>query len=255
MHDIEMHEVTDEFQHCWSAAGRHIEAQSQGAGIGWLKADLTPPFLEHMSFRLGNQLFFVQLLDVDGILEVPGNLNGLKSVAEGYNGHACIMPMKRTPDGWKPNIAGWGLFDVHSRQPVDPVALISDEKIEMTDWELLDFAVQVVRNHITNKLGFEIMSFQSNPSVDPSIWFVGENGPEWVTVRAARYPQLEAAMPSNITDIAASCARQGKVGHFASVSVANAEDEFDPSSSPVLPLWRGHGLFPRFSGLLPASIQ
>jgi hypothetical protein len=28
------------------------------------------------------------------------------------------------------------------------------------------------------------MSWQGNPSVDPSIWFVGDSGPEWVVVRA-----------------------------------------------------------------------
>jgi hypothetical protein len=57
MHDIEMHEVSDEFARCWQAAGRHIQIQAQGPLRSWLKANLNPPFLEHLSFRLGNQLF------------------------------------------------------------------------------------------------------------------------------------------------------------------------------------------------------
>jgi len=256
MHEIEMHEVKDEFQQCWNAAVRHIQALAQGAHVSWLRVDLAPPFLDHLSFRLGNQLFFLRLLDVDDNLETPGNLSGLHYITEGCNGRACLMPMKRMPDGWKVYTQGWGLVDASTRQPLDPPSVISSEKIEMTDWELLDFAVQIVRNHIADKLGYDIMSFQSNPSLDPSIWFVGDNGPEWVTVRAVRYPKLEAAMPPNIKNIAKNCIRQGKIGHFASVSVANSEDAFDPDGNiPALPLWRGHGLFPRFEGLLPAILQ
>ena len=44
----------------------------------------------------------------------------------------------------------------------------------MTDWEVHDVAVQVVRDHIVSDLGFELMSSQGKPSVDPSLWFVGE---------------------------------------------------------------------------------
>ena len=99
----------------------------------------------------------------------------------------------------------------------------------MIDWEVQDFAVQVVRDYIVGKLGRGLMSSQGNPEVDPSIWFVGEDGPEWVVVRAVKYPEKEAALPKNIADIAADCARLSTIGHFASVSVANSKDPFDPS--------------------------
>ena len=65
MHDIHMAEVSKEFQRCWQAAGVHIQNQAQGDLQSWLRAHLNPPFLEHLSFRLGNQLFFIQLQDVD----------------------------------------------------------------------------------------------------------------------------------------------------------------------------------------------
>ena len=89
----------------------------------------------------------------------------------------------------------------------------------MTDWELQGFAVQIVRDHL-DKGGKNLMSWQGNPAVDPSIWFVGTNGREWVVVRAVRYPQLKADPPAKWQQIADRCARLGKVGHFASVSVA-----------------------------------
>ena len=53
MHDIHMAEVSKEFQRCWQAAGVHIQNQAQGDLQSWLRAHLNPPFLEHLSFRLG----------------------------------------------------------------------------------------------------------------------------------------------------------------------------------------------------------
>jgi hypothetical protein len=240
MHDIEMHEASDEFARCWRAAGQHIQRQVQGSMQSWLKASLNPPFLEHMSFRLGNQLFFVRIQEVEGRLAVPGTQAGLLMIARECKGHACIMPMQEKAGTWTPEVPGWGLLDAHTGQAIDPVTLISDEKIEMTDWEVQDFAVQIVRDHLRQS-GRELMSWQGNPGVDPSLWFVGNSGPEWVVVRAARYPTLKAKRPANWEKIAEGCARIGKVGHFASVSIANHDDAFDPSGTvPPTPFWRGH---------------
>jgi hypothetical protein len=249
VYDIEMHEVSDEFVRCWQAAGRHIETQAQGSLLSWLKVNLNPPFLEHSSFRLGNQLFFIRIEDVDERLQVPGSRDGLLSVAEGCQGHPCIMPMRHRAGAWAPDAAGWGLIDPRTGKTVDPIAYVSDERIEMTDWELQDFAVQIVRNHL-EKAGRKLMSWQGNPAVDPSIWFVGDSEPEWVVVRAVRYPKTKADLPANWQQIAARCAKLGKVGHFASVSAANADDAFDPSGAVTPePLWRGHRMFVRFEGL------
>jgi len=96
------------------------------------------------------------------------------------------------------------------------------------------------------------MSWQGNPSVDPSIWFVGDPGPEWVVVRAARCPKKMAEPPRNWRAIAEGCARIGKSGHFASVPVANSDDAFDPTSAiPPTPLWRGHHMLASFDGIAP----
>jgi len=249
VHDIEMHEVSDEFARCWQAAGRHIQTKVQGPLHSWLKVSLNPPFLEHLSFRLGNQLFFIRIEDVDERLHVPGSRNGLVYLAQSCQGHPCIMPMRYRAGAWAPHAAGWGLIDPRDGKTVDPMAYVSDEQIEMTDWELQDFAVQIVRDHL-EKAGRRPTSWQGNPAVDPSIWFVGDSGPEWVVVRAVRFPKLKAHPPANWQQIAARCAELGKVGHFASVSAANADDAFDPSGAvPPEPLWRGHRMFVRFEGL------
>ena len=144
MYDIPLHRPSPEFETCWRAAGQHIAQQGQGA-VNWLRAHLNPPMLEHLSFRLGNQLFFI-CIDAEGVLPLADNtVKGLRRLAEGSRGHACIMPMRRMPVDWKPVLAGWGLMDLASRRIITPPELVTDEKIEMTDWELQDFAVRVVK--------------------------------------------------------------------------------------------------------------
>jgi hypothetical protein len=256
MHDIEMQKASEEFSRCWHAAGRHLQTLAQGAPLSWLKVNLTPPILEHLSFRVGNQLFFIRIEDVDGQIDIPGNPIGVLSVAAGCEGYACLMPMRRMGSDWVPTENGWGLIDAKMNTPIDPAALVTDEEIEMTDWELHDFAVQVVRDHIVKDLGHQLMSSQGNPGVDPSIWFVGDHGPEWVVVRAVTYPDLDASLPTNIGEISEYCARLSRIGHFASVAVANSDDDFESSGkAPVLPIWRGHELFFRFEGLGPVSVH
>jgi hypothetical protein len=250
MIEIEMDDVSEDFRLCWAAAGRHLSMQVQGGSLGWLKASLTPPCLEHLSFRIGNQLFYVRIVDTNGRVNGPGNQIGLSRVAEECQGHALLMPMEATEDGWKPVNSGWGLIDPESNLSVNPLNLVTEELIEMTEWELLNFGVQVVRDHILKKLNFKIMSTLADPGVDPSIWFVGPDGPEWVVVRVARYPAPQAAMPNNIEDIAKSCSRTGAVGHFASVVFANGQEAYDPDHGGVgMKLWRGHRASIKFQGL------
>ena len=250
MHNIEMNEVTPEFAECWKDAGRYLQSQTKQVKLNWLKADLVPPFLEHLSFRIENQLFFVGLEDIEGRVRGPGNTDGYKFIANECKGHACLMLMQKGAEHWLPVNSGWGLIDPESKSLIDPVDLVTDEKIVMTDWELQDFALQVVRNHVEKQMGYQVMSSQGNPSVDPSMWFIGDHGPEWVVIRACRYPNLQAEMPKNLPDISRSCSRLGSKGHFASVGFANEEDAFDPSGSiPPLQLWRGHGFHVRFKGL------
>lgn len=254
MHDIETQDASPEFLRCLQDAGRHLDRQVQGGIQSWLRAHPYPPFLEHLSFRLGNQLFFVRIVDVDEQLEVPGSLRGLFMVADRCHGHPCLMPMKRKKIGgeWLTSYPGWGLINAKTMTPINPVELITDEPIEMTDWELQDLAVQVVRSQL-EKDGYQLMSWQPNSEVNPSIWFVGDSkGPEWVVVRADRYPKKEAVRPANWNDIADHCGRLSEIGHFASVVVANADDPFDPlaeENGNFIPLYRGHGMTIKYEGL------
>ena len=243
-----MHEATESFESCWRAAALHLTSQTKDSKLSWLKANLTPPFLEHLSFRLGNQLFFIYIEDIEGKVIGPGNSNGFKIIAKGCNGHACRMPMRFNGSTWETEIEGWGLIDDSTDRVIDPFSLVSDEKFEMTEWELHDFAVEVVSDYITQKLNKEIISICGNPGINPSIWFVNDGNPEAVVVRAVKYPEMDAKPPENIEDIIKACTKMGRLRYFASVAAANTNDTFDPEIPP-LPLWRGHGMHVRFTGL------
>ncbi len=252
MHEIPMYGMSEAFFQCWQAAAQHLHRQVDGGIKSWLRCQPIAPFLEHLSFRLGNQLFFIRVDDVDGKVQGPGNENGFIAAAEMARGHALIMPMKKNSvtGAWAADAPGWGLLNPENGHPVNPVALITDEKIEMTPWEVQDFAVQIVRDYLEQQ-GFTLMSWQSNPAVNPSIWFVGESRrPEWVVVRVAKFPAKRAPRPANWAEIVASCSPTGSsLGHFASVVVASSEQSFLSDDEAPLPLWRGHALMVDFRRL------
>jgi len=246
VYDVPASGVSEEFAECWQAAGIHLQEQAQRVGVtlSWLKADHEPPFLEHLSFRIGNQLFFIRLEGIDG----PGNLDGLMSIADGCKEHPCVLPMEKSSTGWAAMFPGWGLVHAGTRGFVHPSDLVTSEPIEMTDWEVHDFAVQTVRQQLEEE-GRRIMSAQGNPRVDPSVWFVGDHGPEWVVVRAVRYPLSDAKPPTNWAQIAAGCARLSTIGHFASVAVASAHNSFDDAGQSVAPLLRDGPMYVDYPGL------
>jgi hypothetical protein len=156
----------------------------------------------------------VRVEDVDGQVQGPGNSDGFITAATAY-----------------------------------PVALVTDQNIEMTPWELQDMAVQVVCGALKRD-GFELMSWQSNPEVDPSLWFIGSSGgPEWVVVRAARYPAKTAARPDNWEDITEACSQMSDTGHFASVGIVSAAQPFEDADEAPVPLWRGHARQVWYGGL------
>jgi hypothetical protein len=158
------------------------------------------------------------------------------------------MRMTRKGADWAPAVPSSGLCDLSTGKELDPASLATDEPIEMTDWEVQDLAVQIVRDQLISE-GCTILSTNGNPSVDPSLWFVRDAGPEWVVVRARRYPKREAVRPSNWAEIARQSSALSSSGHFASVVVASGEQSFAPGAA-VAPLLRGRRLEIRYEGLI-----
>lgn len=249
MFQIETTPMTAAFFEVWRAAASHLQSQADGH-LNWLRADPNPPLLEHPSFRIGNQLFFVRVVDADGRVDGPGNEHGYREIAAHANGHAVEMPMRRRSDGsWEPLLADWGLRSASTGTSINPVALVTEKRIPMTAYECHDFAVQVVRDYLVNQ-GFKIGSWTSHPEVDPAIFFTGTSGtPEWVVVRHVTFPHREAPRPENLAKIAAGVAPFSRIGHFASVAIVSVNQPFASSDEPSVPLIRGDGMHVLFTGL------
>ena len=248
MYEVAQEPADARFHTAWQAAGQHLQRLGANA-ISWIRADLNPPLAEHLAFRLGNQLIFIYLQVADGV-QSPSSKQLFLTVCKEATAVAAVMPMEPSGQSFQPTYGGWGLRDAVTHAPIDPPSLVSDAKIEMSDWEVHDFAIQIVTSQIESA-GNTILSKQPSPHIDPSIWFKDRQGPAFVVVRCGRYPFSDAPKPTNINEIAASCARLSQRGFFASVTAANAEQQAAPVSRGSIPLFRGHGLVARFTGLVP----
>lgn len=237
---------SDRFRDAWRVAGNHILAQADG-GINWLRTDLNSPLIEHLSFRIGNQLFFV-FVEAEEF-----NFDNYKdlfiSTANNASAIPCIMPMTERLTGYETSVSGWGLVHAESGKIINPLDLVSDELMLMSDFELHDFAIQVVKDSLT-KEGKTVVYMQSS-DMDPSVWFEEDGNRSWVVVRAVRYPQKDVITITS-DDINADVSGLDGKGYCAFVSVANADDPFDPAASDngnYLPLYRGHGMIVSYKGL------
>lgn len=198
---------------------------------------------EHLSFAYGNQLFFV-FIEADDVESPSSKDLFLRSASEAM-AIPAVLKMSRDAFGdFKPVFDGWGLRRMGTHERVVPESMADDTPIDMSDWELHDFGVQVVAERLAAD-GAIVLSKQSSPHVDPSIWFEDEQGMSCVVVRTARYPAMRAPQPTNAFAIAAACATRTKRPMFASVVPMCADSETIPTSR----LPRGHGMYVRYTGL------
>lgn len=248
MYKIEPRNTSQDFRDACQAARQHIHDQGQGR-VFWINAVLNPLEPDHISFMVGNQLYFVFVEAAEFTLEGDGGR--MLRAAEEANAIPCLMPMKEVREGFEPNRDGWGLLHAEGNQTIDPFVLETDELIELSDWDLQDLAVQIVEDSL-RKEGKTILSTQSSLHVDPSLWFEDGGNSYWVVVRAVRMPELDADPPANILEINELCSHEAHGGFFASISVANGDDPFDPDAKEngnYLPLFRGQRMLIRFLGL------
>jgi hypothetical protein len=134
MFEVTQEELSEKFRSAWQAAGRHLGRQG-GEGLSWLRASLNPPMAEHLSFRLGNQLFFVF---VEAAEFVYDRCRGLfLEVSHKAKATPCIITMREKLTSYEPALSGWGLIHAETRKPVNPADMVSDELIEMSDWSCM----------------------------------------------------------------------------------------------------------------------
>jgi len=248
MHRIEQPEPTEEFKQAFDAARRHIQNQVD-IGLNWLKNTLYLPMAEHLSFRIGNQIFFVFVEAAEFNYNSYSRLFDM--VCQEANAIPCLMPMSKSLGKWKPNNAGWAFIHAESKKAINPPDFVSNELIEMTDWELHDMAIQVVCAGLEEE-DKKIFSKRPDRNIDPSIWFQDETGPHYVVVRAAKPPETKILPPENIDDIKLICLKDSNSGFFAPVILASREEAFDPkarSNGNFFPLYRGFAMYAKYPGI------
>jgi hypothetical protein len=226
-YEIRPFELTPEFEECWRSAGSHLSLRVRDAGASWLRADL-PPFREHFSFALGNQLFFVQIKDVDHPANGWVQDGCLQAIVKEANGIGCLMPMRKIDGDWKAVERGWGLIEFRSKQPISPFDLATDEPIEMTAWEIHDVGIQAVRHHLS-ATGWTIASWQSDLNVDPSL-FAGKDGQFCGFVVRTSEVGVEAGnRPNNAGRIAEQLRARGWGAKFVGMKItADFQSNTDP---------------------------
>jgi hypothetical protein len=121
------------------------------------------------------------------------------------------------------------------------------ERIEISDWELLDFAVQVARTKLEEQ-GYSIESWTTEANAAPHIRARKDDLVHRVVVGPGRYPVAEPIYDqTRLMAAAETTLLQGGMLWKMPVLVANAEDQF--LGSHVRPLYRGEAALIKCTGL------
>ena len=251
-YEIPMNEVTKEFAECWRSAGLHLNEMASALEerqFGYFNASLAPPFLEHLSFRVGNKIYFVCLADIDQSLTCPTGVDQTIYAAELARGVPCVLPMRKTREGWKPVNESWGLVHAQTSELIDPAKLITDEPVAMSEWEIQDFAVQIVRSDLEAK-GHQILSNNSHPNVNPSLFFVNEHHEKcFVQVLPGVFPNNPLVNRANLERLKRSLDEHSDRGFYAPVKLLG-EEVLNTRGEAIQELFRGFPLSVSYDGLI-----
>lgn len=230
---------------CWLQ-----EEMKKSNGAHWLKTILTYPCFEHLSIAYKNQIFCILIEIINEHTQksyLPQQYkDNLINECNKHNLVPCIYkvyvndPLNPAYNTLKPVTTGWNLFHAVTNKQIDIESIVSDLPIVMSEWELHDFAIQVVRDYIVKQLHLPILSYQNIIGIDPQLWFEDENkNKKFVIVRYTIYPDNRAKQPDNIQSIKNSC--KDYQGYFASVA-------FHGSQIPDT-LYRGDETYIVFNGI------
>jgi len=171
----------------------------------WIKTDWTYPSFEHFTFAYKNAMFpvFIEIIDNGKSMMTENEKNRFLEASEKYNLIPCTfkIEIKKNKQSFVKNIFGnnidneeilkpisdeWNLYDLRNGNKINPEKYGSDEKIPMSEWEIMDFAIQMCREEI-KKRKWELFSCCSLPEINPQIWIKDEfNKVSWIIVRTIR---------------------------------------------------------------------
>ncbi len=230
---------------CWLQ-----EVMKKSNGAHWLKTILTYPCFEHLSIAYKNQIFCILIEIIDENTKksyLPNQYrDNLINECNKNNLIPCVYkvyvndPLNPAYNTLKPIGQGWNLYHAVTGDLIDVEGIVSDLPVVMSEWELYDFAIQIVRDYIVNQLHYQILSYQNIIGIDPQLWFEDEHhNKKFVVIRYTKYPENKTPKPDNILAIKNNCNNYG--GYFASVA-------FHGEKVPDL-LYRGDKAYLVFGGL------
>jgi hypothetical protein len=213
-------------------------------GFTWIKAELTYPSFDHLTFAFKNSIFsvLIELIDETGSSLTDNQKDRWTKACTVNNLIPCFFKIQCVAmnHGFDLNPMNdvWNLYDVEGNELVDPFELATEDPMEMSDWENRNFSIQVVRNHIEEK-GHEVLSFCDLPEVNPQIWFRdSEEKISWVIVQYSTEKDVPKA--ESWKDFEQTSEQLLPFdGYFAGVQI----------SSEKATLLRGEGMFINFKGL------
>jgi hypothetical protein len=191
-------------------AGQHLERQfkyrynkniDEHKNYRWIKSEWTYPSFEHFTFAYKNKLFpvFIELIEDGKSSMTENNIVNLVNSSKKYNLTPCVFKMKivsyqnnryenRSSYNMNNNYIfplsnGWNLYDPLTGDNIIPEDLGNELPIQLSDWEMLNFAIQIVIDDIKKK-SWKIFSFCDLLEINPQIWIEDNFGRRsWVIVR------------------------------------------------------------------------
>jgi hypothetical protein len=158
----------------------------------------------------------------------------------------------------RPLSSGWNLTHLTRNTDVIPAKYATAERNPMSEWELRNFAIQIVRGHIEKDMGAKVLSFTDVLGIDPQIWFKESTGGRcWIVVR--HYSRITGEEKKNWIGFEKKNAPlRDYDGFLAAVSLMPSEIHPDASGnllppsqwgSGKEPLVRGDSFYVKFEGL------
>lgn len=239
---------------------------------GWIKAELTSPSFEDFTFSYKNAIFPVLVnVIVDGkpLLRTK-NKEKLCEECINYDLIPCVFEViaerkSNNHEGgdlfdFKAASTGLNLKHATSGKYINPQDYADDSDTLMSEWELRNFAISVVKRYIEENEEFNLVACCDVIGIDPQIWFDDGSGKmSWVIVRFQSV--LDESKASDFLDFTNG---KGPIatldGYFAPVTATMVDPvvyDLDGKIIPLsrrydgsAPLYRGHELYVNFQGLI-----
>lgn len=195
--DLAGFQIQDQF-YIYNQGGKEISYDN----LIWIRSDFILPSFDSFNFGYKNMVFsvLVELVNTSGRSFLnPNKRDILIKECHQNNLVPCLFKVvvKRKRETYnereqyhdqrnyqlRPLRMGWNLYDARNNKAINPLSLASDELVKMSEWELNNIAIQIVRSRLIRE-GYEILSFCDMININPQMWFKNEWGEScWIIVK------------------------------------------------------------------------